>query len=41
MSLKRELLEISPIKIDTVLTFAHLTLDDTSLLEHIDYFKVI
>jgi len=36
----KEVLEVSSVKIDTVLTFTHLTLDDTSLLENIDYFKV-
>ena len=36
----RELLEISPVQIDTILSVAHLTLDDTSLLDYIEYFKV-
>ena len=35
-----QVLEMSAVKIDTVLTFTHLTLDDTSLLDHKDYFKV-
>jgi aryl-alcohol dehydrogenase-like predicted oxidoreductase len=36
----KQLLEISTYKIDTVLTYTHLTLDDTSLLEYVDYFRV-
>ena len=36
----RELLELSHVKIDTILTFTNLTLDNTSLLDHVDYFKV-
>ena len=39
-SFERELLEQSKTKIDTVLTFTHLTLDNTSLLDHIEYFRV-
>ena len=35
----KELLELSTVKIDTVLTFTHLTLDDTSLLDHVEYFR--
>lgn len=36
----RELLEKSSVPIDTILTFTHLTLDDTSLLDYAYYFKV-
>ncbi|RNA06535.1 L-galactose dehydrogenase-like [Brachionus plicatilis] len=35
----KELLELSTIRIDTVLTYTHLTLDDTSLLDFSEYFR--
>ncbi|CAF0745779.1 unnamed protein product [Brachionus calyciflorus] len=35
----KELLELSPIRIDTILAYTHLTLDDTSLLDYTEYFR--
>ncbi|XP_072028756.1 uncharacterized protein [Amphiura filiformis] len=35
----RDIIERSTVKIDTILTFAHLTMHDTTLLGHLSYFK--
>ena len=36
----KEVLERSEVKIDTVLSYCHYSLNDTSLLDYLPYFKV-
>jgi hypothetical protein len=36
----RRVIENSPVQIDTILTYCHFTMNDSSLLQHLPYFEV-